>query len=329
MTHKKFLNKLFLIKIYCTNFMNTIKIISHKSPDTDAVCASIVFQNLLEKMWKKSTPIKLWNLNKETKFVLDFCWIKEPETILELEEWTKIALVDHNEKSQSIDNIWKYKIEYLIDHHKIWDFATSDPVFIRTEAICSTNSILYKMFKEKWFEISEKMAKLMLSAILSDSLNFRSATTTKEDVQIWKELNKIAKIKNLEEYVKKMFDAKSDLNWFSIKEIIKSDYKNFNFNWIKAWIWTLETTNPNFALDKKDEILKWLEKIKLEDNLNFILLSVVDILEEKNTSFVTWDFEKKVLEEVFWAKEESGLINLWKRLSRKKQVVPGLDKFFN
>ncbi len=308
--------------------MNNIKIISHKSPDTDAVCASIVFQNFLEQMWKKSTPIKLWNLNKETKFVLDFCWIQEPETILELEEWTKIALVDHNESSQSINNISKYQIEYLIDHHKIWDFWTSDPVFIRTEKLWSTNSILYKMFKENWFEISQKIATLMLSAIISDTLNFRSATTTKEDVQIWKELNEIAKIENLWDFVKNMFDAKSDLNWFSIHQIIKSDYKEFDFNWTKAWIWTLETTNPNFALDKKDEILEWLEKIKSEDNLDFILLSVVDILEEKNTSFVLNWFETEVIEKVFWSKSENNLADLWKRLSRKKQIVPELDKFF-
>lgn len=308
--------------------MNEIKIISHKIPDTDSVCASIVFQNFLEQKWKKSTPIKLWNLNKETKFVLDFCWIPEPETVTELEEWTKIALVDHNEKSQSIDNISKYQIEYLVDHHKIWDFETSEPLFSRTEKLCSTNSILYKMFKENWFEISETIAKLMLSAVLSDSLNFRSATTTKEDVQIAKELNKIAKIEDLDEYAKKMFDAKSDLEWFSVEEIIKSDYKNFDFNWTKAWIWTLETTNPNFSLDKKDEILKWLKKIKSKDNLDFILLSVVDILEEKNTSFVLNWLEKEVIEKVFETKVENNLADLWKRLSRKKQIVPDLDKFF-
>ena len=309
--------------------MSEIKIISHKSPDTDAVCASIVFQNFLEQKWKKSTPIKLWNLNKETKFVLDFCWIQEPETILELEEWAKIALVDHNEKSQSIENIWKYEIEYLVDHHKIWDFSTSWPVFIRTEQLWSTNSILYKMFKENWFEISQKIATLMLSAIVSDTLNFRSATTTREDVQIWKELNKIAKIEHLWEFVKNMFDAKSDLTWFSIEEIIKSDYKNFDFNWIKAWIWTLETTNPKFSLDKKTEILEWLQKIKHEDNLDFILLSVVDILEEKNISFVLDWNETKVVENIFWTKIENNLADLWKRLSRKKQIVPDLDKYFS
>jgi len=308
--------------------MNDIKIISHKSPDTDAVCASIVFQDFLRQNWKKSTPIKLWNLNKETKFVLDFCWIEEPETICELEEWSKIALVDHNEKSQSIENISNYEIEYLIDHHKIWDFTTSEPVFIRTEKLCSTNSILYKMFKENWFEISQKMAQLMLAAILSDSLNFRSATTTKEDVELSKELNEIAKIENLDDFAKKMFDAKSDLEWFSIEEIIKSDYKNFDFNWTKAWIWTLETTNPDFSLNKKEEILKWLNEIKNKDWLDFILLSVVDILEEKNTSFVAWEFEWEVLKKVFWAKIKDNLADLWKRLSRKKQVVPDLDKFF-
>ncbi|MCD5382875.1 manganese-dependent inorganic pyrophosphatase [Candidatus Gracilibacteria bacterium] len=309
--------------------MSEIKIISHKSPDTDAVCASIVFQNFLEQKGKKSTPIKLGNLNKETKFVLDFCGIQEPETILGLEEGTKIALVDHNEKSQSIENIGKYEIEYLVDHHKIGDFSTSGPVFIRTEQLGSTNSILYKMFKENGFEISQKIATLMLSAIVSDTLNFRSATTTREDVQIGKELNKIAKIEHLGEFVKNMFDAKSDLTGFSIEEIIKSDYKNFDFNGIKAGIGTLETTNPKFSLDKKTEILEGLQKIKHEDNLDFILLSVVDILEEKNISFVLDGNETKVVENIFGTKIENNLADLGKRLSRKKQIVPDLDKYFS
>ena len=129
--------------------------------------------------------------------------------------------------------------------------------------------------------------------------------------------------------MKKMFDAKSDLEWFSIEEIIKFDYKEFDFNWTKAWIWTLETTNPNFALDKKDEILDWMLKIKMDSKLDFILVSVVDILEEKNTSFVLDWLEKEVIEKVFETKSENNLADLWKRLSRKKQIVPDLDKFFS
>lgn len=309
--------------------MSEIKIISHKNPDTDSVCGSLVLQDYLSQLWKKSTPIKLGKLNKETEFLLKKLWIKEPETVTELEEWAKIALVDHNEQSQSIENLWKYEIEYVVDHHKFWGFTTSDPLFIRVEKLCSTNSVLFKMYKEAGFEISKQIATLMIAAILSDSLNFRSATTTKEDVAICKELNQIAQIENLDAFAMKMFDEKSDLSDFSIEEIINSDYKEFKMNWTKTGIWTLETTNPHFALWKKEELLEWLKKIKSETWLDFILLSVVDILNEKNTSLVLDWFETEVIEKVFWTKVENNLADLWKRLSRKKQVAPDLTNYFS
>lgn len=305
-----------------------INILSHKSPDTDSLCGSIVFQDFLEKKWKKSQCFKLWELNKETKLILQKLKIEEPKTIKTLEKWAKVALIDHNEKKQAIDNLEELNIEYVIDHHKFWNFWTSEPLFIRAEKLCSTNSILFKMYKEAWFEISQKIAILMAASILSDSLNFRSATTTKEDVQIFEEINKIAKIENVDEFAKEMFDAKSDLWSFSIEQIIKYDYKEFDFNWTKACIWVLETTNPDFSLSKKEEIIQWMKKIKKEDWLDFILLSVVDIFNEKNTSIVLNWFEEKIIEKVFWEKVENNLVNLWKRLSRKKQILPFLDKYF-
>ena len=309
--------------------MTEIKIISHKAPDTDSVCASLVFQDYLEKKWKKSQVIKLWKLNKETGFLLEKLWIEEPKTVIKLEKWTNIALVDHNDSKQSIDNISELNIEYVIDHHKIWNFETINPVFMRVEPLCSTNSILYKMYKEAWFEISQKIATLMLSAVLSDSLNFRSSTTTKEDVQIAKELNKIAKIESLDDFAMEMFDKKSDLSGFSVEEIIKSDYKEFDFNWKKAWVWTLETTNPDFAFWKKEEILKWMQEIKHKDWLDFILLSVVDILNEKNTTFVLEWLEAQTIKTVFWIETQENMADLWKRLSRKKQIIPDLTNYFN
>jgi manganese-dependent inorganic pyrophosphatase len=102
------------------------------------------------------------------------------------------------------------EVEWIVDHHK-FDFKSSSPLYIKAEPLCSTGSILYKMYKEAGFEISTKIADLMLSCILSDSLLFRSATTTKEDIELAEELKQISSIKNPEEFAMKMFDAKSDL----------------------------------------------------------------------------------------------------------------------
>jgi manganese-dependent inorganic pyrophosphatase len=126
-----------------------------------------------------------------------------------------------------------------------------------------------------------------------------------------------------------MFNAKSDLWDMAIEKVIKYDYKEFDFNGTKAGIWTLETTNPGYVLGRKQELLEWLEKIKSEDGLDFILLSIVDIIGEKNTSIVLDWTDTKVLEEVFNTTVKDNLADLKNRLSRKKQVVPDLTNHFN
>jgi len=305
-----------------------IKVFWHKSPDTDCICSAIVFADYLNQKWYNATAYKLWNLNKETEFLLNKLWVEAPETIETLEEWSRIALVDHNESSQSIDNLDKLDVEFLVDHHKI-DFSTKAPVNIRMEKLCSTASIVYKMYKEAWLELSQTNAKLLLSALLSDSLLFKSATTTKEDTILAEELNKIAEFVDYKEHAIEMFNAKSDLWDISIEELIKYDYKEFDLNWTKCWVWTLETTNPDYALWRKEEILEWMKEIKEKDWLDFILLSIVDIIDEKNISIVLDWFESEVISEVFNTKVIDNEADLKHRLSRKKQIIPDLTEYFN
>jgi len=307
--------------------MIDIKIFWHKNPDTDSVISAIVFADYLNQKWYNTTAYKLWELNNETKYILELFWEKTPETITNLPEGTRVWLVDHNETIQSIDGREKLEIEYLIDHHRI-DFRTSSPLIIRTEKLWSTASILYKMYKESNFEINQRTAKLILSAIISDTLLFKSATTTKFDIEIAKELQIIANIDNLENFAMKMFDAKSDLWNISPEEIIKYDYKEFNLNWTKVWIWHLDTTNANFALWKKDELLEAMQNIKNNSWLDFIMLSIVDIIWENNTSLVLDWKDSDIIENIFEEKVKNNLVDLKRRLSRKKQIVPDLTKYF-
>jgi manganese-dependent inorganic pyrophosphatase len=125
-----------------------------------------------------------------------------------------------------------------------------------------------------------------------------------------------------------MFNAKSDLWDISAEDLIKYDYKEFILNWKKAWIWTIETTSPNYILDRKNEIVSKMDDIKKRDKLDFILLSVVDIIWEKNTSIVLEWEDSKVVEKVFWEKVKDNLIDLKNRLSRKKQIVPELTQYY-
>ena len=308
--------------------MREIKVVGHKVPDTDCVLSAIIACDFLEKKWySKATPYIQGELNKETQYLLEKLNIEKPEIKTSFPENTNVCLVDHNEEFQTLDNLSELNLEWVIDHHKV-NFETPNPINIRVEPICSTGSILYKMYKENWFEISQKIATMMLACILSDSLLFRSATTTKEDTILAEELKQIAKIDDLEEFAMPMFNAKSDLWDMEVEKLIKYDYKEFDFNWKKAGIWTLETTNPAYWLGRKQEILQGLKEIKQKDWLDFIMLSIVDIIWQKNTTIVLDWFETEVIEEVFNCKVEDNLADLKNRLSRKKQVVPELTKYF-
>jgi len=308
--------------------MIDIAIFWHKAPDTDSICSSLIFAQYLKNKWYNPKVYKLWNLNNETAYLLNMLNMEVPETISSLPPWTRIAIVDHNEKAQTIDNIDELELEYIIDHHK-FSVNTNSPLFIRAERLCSTASVLYKMYKENWLPISKEIWTLMLAAILSDSLLFRSATTTKEDTIIAEELKNITQINDFKEFINPLFEAKSDLWDLDIESLIKYDYKEFEVAWKKLWVWTLETVNPSYALWRKDEILKWLKKIKEDSSLEFIMLSVVDIFWENNTTIVLDWIDSKIVEEIFNTKVENNLANLKNRLSRKKQVVPELTEYFN
>lgn len=300
----------------------------HKNPDTDSILSAIIYTEFLNSIWFEAQAVKLWELNTETKFLLEVFWEQDLQLVNTLPAWTLVALVDHNEKTQTIDNIDELDIHSVVDHHKFWSFSTNKSIFVRTQPLCSTCSVLYNMFIQEWVSITQRIAKLMIAWIISDSLYFRSPTTTEIDKEIVESLNQIAQIPNLEDFSMQMFNAKSDLGDISIHDLIKLDYKEFDFNWIKMWIWTIETTNPSYSLNRKQEILKWLEEIKSQNWLDAILLSIVDILNEKNTTIVLGDKEQEIIKNVFWENTQDNIANLWNRISRKKQMVPQLDSYF-
>ena len=307
--------------------MIDISVVGHKVPDTDCVLSAIIAADYLSKKGYNPSVYMQGEVNKETEYLLKELNIQKPEIKTHFEAGTRMCLVDHNEDFQAPDNISELDIAWVIDHHKI-NFKTATPMYARVEPFCSTASILYKMYKEAGFEISKEIGTMMLACILSDSLLFRSATTTKEDTILAKELQEITGISDLEAFAMPMFNAKSDLWDMAVEKVIKYDYKEFDFNGTKAGIGTLETTNPNYALGRKEEILAGLEKIKSEDNLDFILLSIVDIIWEKNTSIVLDGNDTQVVEKVFNTSVENNLADLKNRLSRKKQVVPDLTNYF-
>lgn len=308
---------------------DTIYLVWHKNPDTDSILSTIVYKYLMTQLGHKTEAIKIGPINNETKFILENVDMSRPRRVDTLPTGSKVFLLDHNAKKQAIDNIDELEIVGLIDHHNFGGFSTNKPIYARLETVGCTNTILYKLFKEHGILPSPEIAKLMISAIVSDTLLFRSPTTTEEDKAIVAELNKIAKIEDIEQRGLDMFNAKSDLWDISAIEIVKKDFKNFDVNGTRLAIWVMETTNPGYALNRKSEILEAMAHIKKEDELDFILFSIVDILNEVNTAFVLDVAAEKIISDVFGAETNEHLADLWNRISRKKQIVPNLTKYFN
>jgi len=306
--------------------MTPIQIIWHKNPDTDATLSALIMADFLTQAWYQATAYIQWELNKETEYLLEKYAISKPEIKTVLDPTIEVCLVDHNESSQSIDNLSECQVTWLVDHHKI-DFKTSQPLYMRVEPLCSTASILYKMYRENNLEISKEIARMMLACMMSDSLLWKSPTTTQEDKKIAHELQKISGISNLEAFAMPMFEAKSDVSDLSAKELIQYDYKIFETNWRKFGCWAMETTSANKIIERKTEIISWLQELKAAQNLDFIMLCVVDILKENNTTLVT-DEDSATLENIFWVQVRENEADLWNRISRKKQLAPLATEYF-
>lgn len=301
-------------------------VFGHQTPDTDAIVSAMVYAEFLNNQGIQAKAVKLGEINKETKFVLEQAEAKEPETIERLPEGSEVILMDHNEKKQTISNIDDLEISAIIDHHK-FNLQTSKPINIRAENIGSSCSVLYKMFSEQGYDFSRKEAILLMSGIISDTLYFRSPTTTEQDREIVRSLQPFTGIKNPEKYSLKMFDAKSDIEGMSIKELIKSDYKVFDFKKGKYGVGVLETTDPKKSLKKKNEIIKALAEIKKEEKLKGIFLSIIDILNGQNKTIVSDEDDAEVIEKSFSnaKKLEENVYSLGDVISRKKQIIPELE----
>lgn len=310
-------------------FLFMITVLWHKVPDTDAITSAIVYAHFLNHTGEQAQALSLGTLNKETLFVLNAAGVDEPKNILEraLPINSLIALVDHNESGQSIDDRENYTIHSVVDHHKIGDLETGYPVFLRFEPLASTNSVLYRMYREKNIEITRTIAILMLWGIVSDTLYFRSPTTTALDKQIVEELKNIAQIDDVENFALQMFLEKSDLWSLSAYDLVKNvDAKEFIFGEKRSLIACIETTNPQYCLERKDEIIETIQTIKASEGYDFILFCIIDILQEKNITIVASNIEADILKKAFGVETLDNLADLNNRISRKKTIIPPLQE---
>lgn len=307
--------------------MNMLYVIWHKNPDTDAVLSAMVYAKFLQTQGIEATPVKLWELNNETVYALNYIGRSSPELVTSLPAGTQVVLTDHNEYAQSIDNLADLQVTAIIDHHR-FVHNTSEPIEIIVKPIASTCSVIYWLWTNAGKDIPVDVAKAMMMGIISDTLYFRSPTTTQYDKDIFAQLQKIAQLENAEQLSLDMFAAKSDLGDIAVRNLVTLDYKIFETNGKKAWVGTIETTNPSYALSRKEEIIADMKKLKEEEKLDLIMVSVVDILQEKNLTIIASDEDAAIVKTIFAADTVDGLADLWNRISRKKQIAWPLTEYF-
>lgn len=303
--------------------MEKILVFGHKNPDTDTICSAIAYAELKKKLGVEAEPVRLGEINGETKYALDTFKVDAPRFVQTVaNESNGVILVDHNERQQSADDIDQVKVLEVIDHHRIANFETSDPLYYRAEPVGCTATILNKMYKENGVAINKETAGLMLSAIISDSLLFKSPTCTDQDIAAAKELAEIAGV-DVDTYGLAMLKAGADLSDKSIEQLISLDAKEFQMGTHKVEVAQVNAVDTNDVLARKEELEVALTNKISEKNLDLFLFVVTDILNSDSVAIALGNAASAV-EKAFNVSLENNTAILKGVVSRKKQIVPQL-----
>lgn len=305
--------------------MSTVLVFGHKNPDTDTITSALAYAELKKKLGMDAEAVRLGEVNGETQYALDHFRVKAPRLIESVKgEAEEVILVDHNEFQQSADGIEDVRILEVIDHHRIANFQTADPLYYRAEPVGCTATILLKLYKEHGVEIAADMAGLMLSAIISDSLLFKSPTCTDEDIKAAKELAEIAGV-DAETYGLEMLKAGADLSQKTIEELISLDAKEFAMGDYRVEIAQVNTVDTNDVLNRKVEVEAAIANTVAAKNLDLFVFAITNILTNDSEAIVVGP-KPELFEQAFNVTLQNGLATLPGVVSRKKQIVPFLTE---
>jgi len=299
-------------------------VFGHKNPDTDTVCSAIVMAHLQNKLGNPAQAVRLGDLNKETQYVLNHFNVEAPQLLEGSLEGKDVILVDHNEFGQSADGIGEATVKMVVDHHRIANFQTAEPLYFRAEPVGCTATILYKMFKENGVEVESKMAGLMLSAIVSDTLLFKSPTCTAEDETACRELAAMAGI-DLNGYGMDMLKAGTDLSDYSAGQLLGIDAKVFPMGAATVEIAQINTVSIADMLTRKNELEAQMQAIISEKGLDLFVAVITDIL-NSNSQIIALGNRTDIVEKGFQVTLVENTALLEGVVSRKKQIVPVMDK---
>ncbi|MFA5406405.1 MAG: manganese-dependent inorganic pyrophosphatase [Candidatus Nanoarchaeia archaeon] len=303
--------------------MAKIYVIGHKCPDTDSVVAAIAYAKFksLVDLDDEYLPARAGALNPETEYVLNRFKLPAPELLSDA-AGKKLILVDHNEMGQVVDGADQAIIFEIIDHHKVGGFQSSSPILFHAEPVGSTATIVADFFFYHKVPLSKQLASALLAAILSDTVIFKSPTTTDKDRRLAEQLNKIAKL-DLVPFGLEVKKAKASIKKLTANEVIMIDFKAFDKDCFKYGIGQLEVVDYVEADERKDELLKELESVRVAGGLKLACLMVTNIISEVTRLWFTGD--TVIIENAFGKKSKDNEVLLPGVMSRKKQVVPKIQ----
>ena len=302
-----------------------IKVFGHTAPDTDATCSALIWEWYLEEMQEK--PAKAYvqgTPNTEAAFVLKRWGFETPEQ-LDLQAGDKVVIVDTNNPAELPDNIGDAHIRQIIDHHMlVGGLNTSVPINVTIRPVAATATVMFGIMRSPAQNTMPDAIKgLILSCIISDTLEFRSPTTTPRDIEV---ANRLAENLNIDipEYAADMFAAKSDIAHFSDAELLRMDSKKFEVGGTNFRVSVLETTSSATVLVRKDSLIEAMTSVADEDGVDQVLLFVIDILTESATLLIPNGFVKSVAEKSLDCTVDGDTVHLPGIMSRKKQIIPSL-----
>lgn len=303
-------------------------IFGHRNPDTDSICSALAYADLKTQCGEDVEAVRLGAVSAETRYVLDSFATAEPRLVEAVAaEAAEVILVDHNERQQSAADIRDVRIAEVIDHHRIANFETAGPLYYRAEPVGCTSTIVHKMFRERGVTVSPRIAGLMLSAIISDTLLLKSPTCTAEDVAAAQELADIAGV-DLESYGRDMLRAGASLADKSVAQLISSDAKEFTMGEAKVEIAQVNAVDVDEVFSRQPELEAALNDVVATKNLDLFLFVVTDILNSDSVALALGP-RADAVESAYDVTLQDNRALLRGVVSRKAQIVPVLTETFS
>ena len=299
-------------------------IFGHKNPDTDTIASALVMEDLQKELGNDVQAARLGDVSDETQFALDYFKVQAPALLETPLKDKNVILVDHNEFQQSADDISDATITMVVDHHRISNFETAAPLYYRAEPVGCTTTILKKMYEENGIEIKPEIAGLMISAIISDTLLFKSPTCTEQDKQACEALAKIANV-DLNEYGLEMLKAGASVKGKSPEFLLNMDAKSFNMGDKVVRIAQVNTVDVNEVLEIQEDVENEINAIIAKEQYDLFVFVITDILNSDSTA-IALGKEQQVVTKAFNTELNGNVAVLPGVVSRKKQVVPPIDE---